>query len=128
MKAYAILKGHRAVIDVPNGTEEQLDFFYEKIGCRCIDIVRRTIGGKWFDIVCDDEGALVENNIPSAADKNGDLMLYGGIIIFNHEGCELTALTDEDVEWISEFVNFAMITNPATGDFEIIDYLECEYN
>ena len=36
-----------------------LNDYYGLIGCRCIDIVSRTIGDVEVEIVLDDEGALV---------------------------------------------------------------------
>ena len=48
-----------------------LDDYYELIGCRCIDIVRRTIGDVEVEIVLDDEGALVNQPKISAISPEG---------------------------------------------------------
>ena len=36
--------------------EKSLDSYYKTLDCSCIDIVTRKIGGRRFDIICDDEG------------------------------------------------------------------------
>ena len=33
--------------------------FYEALDCSCIDIVDRTINGRTYTVVCDDEGLLM---------------------------------------------------------------------
>ena len=38
--------------------EERCDDFYTLLDCNVIDIVTRSVGGKAFSIVCDDEGLL----------------------------------------------------------------------
>lgn len=40
-----------------------LSDYYREIGCDCIDITSRIIGGKPFDIICDDEGLLKDNPV-----------------------------------------------------------------
>lgn len=39
-------------------TEGGLDEWYRLLRCDLIDIVSRQIGGRYFDIICDDEGLL----------------------------------------------------------------------
>lgn len=80
------------VIDPKHGLHfcnvRNLDEMYREIGCSCIDIVRRSIGGKIFDIICDDEGLLKDNPEPSAFyDINGNLEvgLVGNLIVCNHD-------------------------------------------
>lgn len=46
--------------------KDDLETFYNLIGCRCIDIVQRRFNGVIFDIVLDDEGLL-------KADETGEL-------------------------------------------------------
>lgn len=81
--------------------EDKLDVFYELIGCRCIDIVQRKIGNKYFDVICDDEGALKEDALVSAVDTQFRQMLVGNLIISksNDEG-NLIDLSDEDIKQI----------------------------
>ena len=86
--------------------ERNLDTYYKLIGCQCIDIATRTIGGKLYDIICDDEGLFCENPKISAIDKHFQPMLVGNLIITgvaNNAG-NLTSLTDDDVEHIMHYV------------------------
>lgn len=41
--------------------EDDIETYYQLIGCRCIDIVTRYFGGVAFDVVLDDEGLLKAN-------------------------------------------------------------------
>ena len=91
------------VVEIPN----DIDKFYEIIGCRCIDIATRRIGEKkkYYDIIVDDEGLLVDNPRVSAIDSNLKAMLVGNLIItnYNDEG-ETTTLTNEDIAYLSQYV------------------------
>ena len=85
--------------------------YYKLIGCRCIDIVRRTIGDVEVEIVLDDEGFLVENPKPSGIDVTGTPALYGNLLIASGrvtDDGELTELTEEEVDEIMD--NVATIT------------------
>ena len=88
-----------------------LDDYYELIGCRCIDIVRRTIGDVEVEIVLDDEGALVNQPKISAISPEGTPMLYGNLLVASGrvtDDGELTELTKEEVYGIMD--NLATIT------------------
>ena len=85
------------VIDI----EDELDVFYELIGCRCIDIVQRKIGHKYFDVICDDEGALKDDPVVSAVDTQFRHMLVGNLIISKSDGeGNLIDLSEEDIKQI----------------------------
>lgn len=82
--------------------EDALDTYYEILKCSCIDIVNREIGGKRFDIVCDDEGLFSDNVKPSAIAKGREVMLVGNLFIAgmaDEEG-NLTSLSQEDCDII----------------------------
>ena len=88
-----------------------IDDYYELIGCRYIDIVRRTIGDVEVEIVLDDEGALVEHPKVSAIGIDGTPMLYGNLLIASGrvtDDGELTELTEAEVDEIMD--NVATIT------------------
>lgn len=75
-----------------------LDTLYEKLNCRCIDIVTRTVDGTQFDIVCDDEGLFHEPCKISAVGKDGRPMLVGNLIFAHHDAeGNLTGLEDGDM-------------------------------
>ena len=88
-----------------------LDDYYNLIGCRCIDIVRRRIGDIYVEIIIDDEGALLEDAKPSAIDVTGDIALYGNLLLASGivtENGELTELTQYEIDAIME--NVAEVT------------------
>lgn len=86
--------------------------YYKLIGCRCIDIVHRTIGDDIeVEIVIDDEGALVESPKPSGIDVTGTPALYGNLLIASGrvtDDGELTELTEAEIDEIMG--NVATIT------------------
>ena len=85
--------------------------YYELIGCRCIDIISRTIGDVRVEVVLDDEGALVDTPKISAIDIDGIPMLYGNLLVASGrvtEDGELTELTEAEVDEIMD--NVATIT------------------
>lgn len=90
--------------------QSDLETFHELLDCRCFDITQRRIGGKYFDIFCDDEGLLKDPQPPlSAADVNKEEpMLVGNLIIANHdyEG-NTTDLSDDDIKHIKKNIVLA---------------------
>lgn len=101
--------------------ELNLDKMYEITKCRMIDIATREIGGRYFDIIVDDEGLLKTVPVPSMIFKDrkeGVVMdaLYGNAIIANHdkEGNTI-GLTREDARHINKFLdirNFSTVNKP----------------
>ena len=84
-----------------NGLED----YYKYIGCSTIDIVCRRIGDVTVNIVCDDEGTLVEHPKVSAIDDVGQPCLYGNLLIAGGEVIdgELTELTEQEIEYIKKY-------------------------
>lgn len=79
--------------------EDKLDAYYEALNCTCFDITKRRIGGKYYNIMCDDEGWFVENPIPTVIDQTNHVEIVGNIMLFNDDGQgELTSLTKEDID------------------------------
>ena len=88
-----------------------LDDYYELIGCRCIDIVSRTIGDVEVEIVLDDEGTLVNQPKISAISPEGTPMLYGNLLVASGrvtDDGELIELTRTEIDEIMD--NIATIT------------------
>ena len=87
-----------------------LDDYYKFIDCECIDIVRRKIGDVMVEIVCDDEGLLVNNPKVSAIDVDGSPALFGNLLIASGKVVdgELTELTVD--EFLEIMGNVAEIT------------------
>ena len=69
-----------------------------------IDITRRKVGGKYFDIIVDDEGLFAEKPTVSAIDSNGDPALVGNLLFCNHDGQGgETSLSETDIALLQEF-------------------------
>lgn len=104
------------MIDVNEGdvklvTANGLDDYYDLIGCECIDIVRREIGGVEVEIILDDEGAL-QNDRKLSGIGESNQAFYGSLLIASGriEGDgELTELTDSEIAKILRYVATASI-------------------
>ena len=86
------------VLDIP----DDINTFYKLIQCTCIDIPRRKIGEKFFNIICDDEGLFVESPKISAVNKYYQTQLVGNLIICSGEIDEenLTGLSEEEIQYV----------------------------
>ena len=81
--------------------EKSLQSYYKILNCDCIDIVSRKIGGKEFDIICDDEGLLKDPQKISAIDVRWQPMLVGNLFIVKFDGVEdITSLSDDEVQHV----------------------------
>ena len=86
----------------PNGLAD----YYKYIECDLIDIVRRKIGDKVFEIVCDDEATFAEHPKVSAIDIAGKPCLYGNLLIAGGKVVDgdLTEITDEEIEYVKSYL------------------------
>ena len=101
-------KAEKVVID------HTLQAFYDTIHCvyDTVDIVSRKIGGKYFDVICDDDGLAREPHHCSAVDKEGNPMLVGSFLVANHdEAGETRSLSDEDIAVIQKSVQVVCTRN-----------------
>ena len=82
--------------------DDDLDEFYRVLNCDTIDIVRRKIGRKAFNIICDDNGMFKDKPKISAIDNWGDVMLVGNLFIVSGEDNEgdLVSLTQAEIRYI----------------------------
>lgn len=88
----------------PQYVKNEHRHFREIIGCDCVNIIERYIGGKRFDFVIDDESALIEGNHITAFAYDVDEEINGNLIICGSgaQDGEEHSLTAEDVKDISE--------------------------
>ncbi len=108
------------LVNVTDGTARKatinrsLPGYYEALGCDCIDIVNRRLGGLRFDIVCDDEALLKPDPIPSAFDLDDQPMLFGSLFFCRHDGSgDLVSLSDAEICLIlSRCYSTCFRTNP----------------
>lgn len=95
----------------PRTIEHSLDAFYRLLNCSGIETVCRTVGTghniKPFVIVCDEEGALVEDPLISAISDVGDIMMVGPLFVVSEDvnTGELASLDGEDVTFIRRHVH-----------------------
>ena len=83
--------------------EDDLDAFYKLLNCDCFDITKRKIGGKWFQIMCDDIGLWKEGNMPSALTEDMRVGLVGNILVFpSIDSPDLHSLSDEEIEHLRD--------------------------
>lgn len=86
--------------DIP----DELSAYYRALDCSCVDIVSRRIGGKRFDIVCDDEGLLKEDCRISAFDLDWQPMLCGSLFVCKSREGELVGLTEAEIAHVLRHV------------------------
>lgn len=95
---------------VEKDIEDELDVYYEIIDCQTIDIVTRKVNGRWFDIICDDEGLLKDEIVVSAIDRNLQTMLVGTLIFTHHDGAGYTTgISDDDVKCLKDATQFGIV-------------------
>ena len=99
--------------------ESNLDTYYSEIGCDCIEIPERCIGGKLFNIICDEEGLLKDHPIPSAVGNGYQETIFGNLIVCGlaDDDGELTGITDEDVQLIRNNIHGAATVD---GEFFLV--------
>jgi len=102
----------------------ELNDYYKHLECGCFDITRRKIGGKPYDIFCDDIGLYAEDPWISAVNEAGDEVMLVGNLIFSNTDSEgnTISLSDDDIKNIKS--NIAHYTT-ASGRVGIA--VMCEY-
>lgn len=99
MRVFYVSSEDAKEIDIEN----KIDVYLDLIGCRCFDIARRKVGGKYFDIYCDDEGLLKSVPRMTGYSVKDGFMLAGNLIFTqtNGEG-DTIGITKDDVKLILE--------------------------
>lgn len=102
------------------GLCEKLEDFYREIECDTIDIARRNIGGKAFDIFLDDEGLLKDDPQISAVSKEKSGIkpqLVGTLVFTQTDGQGNTIdISLEDTMMITSHIKPLRIQNRDTGE------------
>lgn len=79
--------------------------YYELLDCDTIDVARRFIGGRPYEIVIDDEGALKQDHVVSAINSEGEPMLVGKLFVCKLDGEEeLGSLDDDEIEAVLKHI------------------------
>lgn len=91
--------------------ESSLDAYYKLLDCDCIDIVTRKIGGRYYDIICDDEGMFKENPAVGMLNENdGSLMLVGRLFVCQHDGNgNEKSLSQTEIDDVMELFMFGVL-------------------
>ena len=115
MLTAVVIDTQKNTIDVRE-VKDDIHEFYEVLNCDIFDIARRKIGGKPYDILCDDMGRYIEKPVVSAVNPFFlQDYLVGNLMIVNHKGEDLTSLTPTDIARI-----YAHIGKYTDGDAERI--------
>lgn len=107
--------------------KDDLQNYYNLIECNSIDIVRRKIGKRRFNIVCDDEGMLTEEPKISAISNLGEVRLVGNLVICSDlvtEDGDLVGLSDEEAEYIIQRIEYLYTRQYPQGYYILT---QCEY-
>ena len=122
MKAFLLDAENRQTRTVEVDDTDHLTEYYKLLNCEIVDITSRKIGGKYFDIVADDEGLMKENPIVSALDTEGQPALVGNLLFCNYdpETGEEVSLTDEDIQLLRDNVRFAAVRDAEGNEKEYI--------
>lgn len=112
MKAYLINTEAKEARVVEIDDSNHLTEYYKHLNCYLIDITRRQVGGRYFDIIVDDEGLFADNPIVSAIDSQGEPALVGNLLFCNHDGQGgETSLSDQDIALLQEFTTVIDVVN-----------------
>ena len=104
----------------------ELSDFYRELGVDIFDIAVRKIGGRYYDIFCDDMGLYRETPIVSAINNQDEPMLVGNLVFANHnDRGETTSLSDEDVNIIAGEMFVAVTSDGETK--RVWPVVRCEY-
>lgn len=127
MKAYLLDVENRERKAVEIDDSDRLNEYYSLLNCSLIDIQCRKIGGKWFDIICDDEALLKAEPIVSAVDSDGKPALCGNLLFCNYDDStgEEVSLTDEDIQHLESFTRLAVKKDLEGNELDILLVMSC---
>ena len=77
---------------------------YELLNCRIVTIETIKIGGRFYDIVCDDEALFHEPCKISAIDPLANPVLTGNLLVFRHGKKQMLPLLKEDIRYVQRFM------------------------
>lgn len=88
-------------------TDNSLQGFYDVLGCRLIEMPTRQIGvrdGRWYTIICDEEGLFADSPKISAIDNMGQPVLVGNLFIIKHDDMGFLSLDEDDIQYLQRFI------------------------
>ena len=86
--------------------EDTLENLYQILNCSMIEVTSRTIGGKRFNCICDEEGLFVNSPKISAINDLGEVQLVGNIFVVSNENIdgELQSLTQDEANYVMKYI------------------------
>ena len=122
MRAYLLDVENKTRNAVEIDDTRHLEEYYKYLNCSIVDITSRKIGGKWFDIIADDEGLYKENPIVSALTSENEPALVGNLLFCNYdtETGEETSLTDEDIAHLEKHTALAVKKDAEGNEIDIL--------
>ena len=84
--------------------------------CKYVEQIHCNIDHKPFTIICDEDGLLKSDQIPSALDVNNKVALVGNLLIFDYSaGINMKELSKDNARYvINNIANVAMHTPTGT--------------
>ena len=122
MRAYLLDVENKTRRTVEIDDTRHLEEYYKYLNCGTVDIVSRKIGGKWFDVIADDEGLYKENPIVSALTSDNEPALVGNLLFCNYdaETGEEISLTDEDIVHLEKCSGLAVKKDAEGNELDIL--------
>ena len=100
--------------------EGKLEDFYRLLDCSCIEMPSRLVGGKWFDIVCDEEGLFVSGNIPTCVNTSFEESIFGNTLLVHNNHGKTVGVTQEDFDLVKRNITKTIMMNARTREFKEI--------
>lgn len=122
MRAYLLDVENKTRKAVEIDDNRHLEEYYKYLNCSTVDITSRKIGGKWFDIIADDEGLYKENPIVSALTSDNEPALVGNLLFCNYDaetGAEIS-LTEADIEYLEKHTGLAVKKDAEGNELDIL--------
>ena len=91
---------HVRFIDSDNTLEEM----YRLIGCDLIDIAQVEVGGKFFDVYCDDEFLLKEKPVPTLFLEDEQVLCGNLVFTVCDKDGKLEDISEEDIDKLIDFI------------------------
>lgn len=107
-KIYGYLLDPIDSIYEPRELQDDIHTYYRVLHCDLIDITGIQINGKQYQVICDDEGLLRENPLPTIYRPDGTLVGACFVTGLADDDGNLTSLTDDDVANIARY----LVTRP----------------
>lgn len=89
----------------------------KECNCSYIAMAPRAIGGRYFTIICDEDGGLKQNQRASAVDKDKNTMFVGNILIgaLSNLEDETSDLSEDDISHILSNICMATFQDGQNG-------------